>query len=127
MGWYNGWSPEQRIATLQVQRNAIRTEAIRKPVTCSICRFTPTPGSDNPVWLHDEDYSQPLLAFHVCRSCHRLLHERFERLDPWRALVYAHGTGDRWFEYLTMDPAAQWRPFGETYPDGLPRGGSDNS
>lgn len=121
MSWYNGWRPEERVATLPVQREAIRSGAIAKPATCSICGVMPAPGSDNPVWLHDEDYTEPLLAYHVCRLCHRLLHERFERPEPWRALLQAHGTGGRWFEFLTMDPAAQWRPFNETYPNGLPR------
>lgn len=110
MGWYNGWSPGRanRHAAGSARRHSYRgNPKTRYLLDLPLHAGT---GSENPVWLHDEDYSQPLLAYHVCRSCHRLLHERFERPEPWRALVHAHGTGDLWFKYLTMDPAAQWRP-----------------
>ncbi len=121
MGWYNGWSPAARIATLPIQREAIRSGRIATPETCSICGVTPGAGSDNPVGLHDEDYSQPLLAYHICRICHRTLHGRFERPTLWHTLVRTHGSGNRWFEALTTDPASQRQPFEITYPAGLPR------
>ncbi len=122
IGWYNGWSPEERLATLSRQREAIRSGALARPTICSICGEAPVPGSANPVWLHDEDYSNPLAAYPVCRRCHRILHERFEQPAPWLALVRRHGTGDRWFEGLTMDAASLRQPFRVTYPDGLPSG-----
>ncbi len=121
IGWYNGWSPEERLATLPRQREAIRSGALAKPTICSICGEAPVPGSANPVWLHDEDYSNPLAAYPVCRRCHRILHERFEQPAPWLALVRLHGTGDRWFERLTMDAASLRQPFAATYPNGLPQ------
>jgi hypothetical protein len=122
MGWYNGWSPEQRCATLPIQREAIRSGAISTPTTCSICDTTPKPGSGDSVWLHDEDYADPLAAYHVCRRCHQTLHRRFEEPGPWLALVatYATGSRSRWFEQLSMDPASLRQPFGVTYPNGLP-------
>jgi hypothetical protein len=121
MGWYNGWSPAVRMATLPIQREAIRSGRIAAPETCSICGVTPEPGSNNPVGLHDEDYSQPLLTYHICQICHRTLHGRFEHLDPWRTLVRTHGSGSRGFEGLTIDPASQRQPFEVMYPAGLPR------
>ena len=120
--WYNGWSPEQRLATLPAQREAIRTGAIARPITCSICGENSRP--DNPVWLHDENYAEPLAAYHVCRGCHRAVHERFDSPGHWRTLVDRFGgNGDKWFERLTMEQAAMRQPFGITYPHGLPRPG----
>lgn len=122
LGWYNGWSPEQRLATLPVQRYAIGAGKLKRPTHCSICGFDPRghPGTSNRVWLHDEDYGNPLAAYAVCRRCHRILHERFDDPLPWLALVQRHGSGGQWFELLTMDPASQRRPFAQTYPTGLP-------
>ncbi|KQS03552.1 hypothetical protein ASG11_04195 [Sphingomonas sp. Leaf357] len=122
MDWYNGWSPEDRCATLPDQRQAIRDGRIAKPTRCSICGFAPADhlGTTNTVWLHDENYADPLAAYHVCRSCHRTLHDRFDHPQPWRELVARYGTGGRWFELLTMDQASLRRPFGLTYPNGLP-------
>lgn len=114
IGWYNGWSPDGRVATLPVQREAIRTGAIPRPTTCSIC------ASSRQVWLHDENYADPLAAYHVCRICHRLLHERFDRPLPWIELVVRYRDGTRWFERLTLEPVSLRQPFNVTYPDGLP-------
>ena len=120
--WYNGWSPQQRIASLPLQRQAIRSGAIARPTTCSICAVTPEAGSSNSVWLHDENYADPLGAYHVCRSCHRTLHERFTDPAAWLALIARHGRdGTHWFEQLSMDLASLRQPFACTYPNGLPR------
>jgi hypothetical protein len=121
IGWYNGWSPEERLAVIPRQRAAVRSGAIPQPVRCSICGTTPEAGSANSVWLHDENYAEPLSSYPICRSCHRTLHNRFEDPDPWVALIKEHGDGRRWFEQLTMDPASLQQPFVITYPQGLPR------
>ena len=115
LDWYNGWSPEERLVTLPVQREALRSGAIPRPDNCSIC------GSNQNVWLHDENYADPLAAYLICRLCHRALHERFENPGPWLSLVEKFGVdGRRWFERLTMDAAAMRQPFEITYPAGLP-------
>lgn len=119
MYWYNGWSPAERSKGTPLQRQAIATGLIATPTTCSICGVTPEAGSRNPVWLHDENYAEPLNAFHVCRSCHLTLHRRFEEPGPWRDLVARHATGGSWFANLTMDPDSRFRPFAETYPNGV--------
>jgi hypothetical protein len=49
------------------------------------------------------------------------LHERFEQPAPWLALVRRHGTGNCWFEALTMDAASLRQPFAATYSNGLPQ------
>lgn len=123
IGWYNGWSPEERRATLPVQKAAIASGKLARPTICSICRCTGSRDwrADDAVWLHDENYANPFAAYAVCRRCHRLLHQRFDDPQPWLDLVSKYGSDGRaWFELLSPDPACQRRPFGETYPDGLP-------
>lgn len=120
MDYYNGWSPKERCANSPVQRRAVETGQVPRPTTCSICDFTPEPGSRSTIWFHDENYAEPLASYHVCRSCHMKLHKRFNSSEPWLALIARHGTGGRWFEKLTMDPASLRRPFAETYPEGAP-------
>ena len=114
MEWYNGWSPKERCARIPVQKKAVLDGTVPAPTICSIC------GSDRSVGFHDENYAEPLAAFHVCRSCHMVLHRRFTQPGPWLALVKRHATGSGWFETLSMDPASRTRPFRETYPKGLP-------
>jgi hypothetical protein len=119
---YNGFSPDERRATLPVQRAAILAGKMPKPSQCSICGFTSEsdPASNNRVTLHDENYDRTLEAYPVCRHCHRTLHARFNRPNPWLRLITQYGTGLTWFEQLTMDEESQRRPFHETYPRGLP-------
>ena len=105
---------------MPVQREAVRSGVLARPTRCSICGEAHQFGSANPVWLHDEDYGDPLAAYPICRRCHRTLHERFDAPESWRALVAAHATGSRWFEQLTMDPASIYQPLAVTYPKGLP-------
>jgi hypothetical protein len=112
--WYNGWSPDERLATLPVQKAAIAAGQLARPESCSIC------GSHKEVWLHDERYDRPLEAYHVCRRCHRTLHARFADPASWADLVARHGGHGAWFEWLTLDPGSKQRPFAATYPNGLP-------
>ncbi|MCP5403737.1 MAG: hypothetical protein H6917_15305 [Novosphingobium sp.] len=123
IGWYNGWSPEERRATLPAQKAAIASGELARPTHCSICgcRSNRDWRAEDAVWLHDENYADPLAAYPVCRRCHRLLHRRFDDPQSWLELVTRHGgDGRTWFEQLTMDPDSRFRPFWETYPDGLP-------
>nr|WP_087574664.1 hypothetical protein [Sphingomonas sp. CDS-1] len=121
LDWYNGWSPEQRLATLPMQRAALKAGTLLAPTCCSVCGFDPReqPGTSNRVWLHNEDYGDPLATYAICRRCHWALHERFDDPEPWLAIVARHGTGNQWFERLSMDPASKRRPYIETYPEGL--------
>jgi hypothetical protein len=44
---------------------------------------------------------------------------RFEEPAGWMTLVAQFGWRGGWFEQISLDPQSQWRPFQETYPDGL--------
>jgi len=119
--FYNGWSPEERRATLPIQRAALKAGEMASPERCSICGFDGSSMEDgNRLELHDERYDEPLSAYPICRRCHRILHARFERPARWKRLVAEFGDGSKWFEYLSLDPQSQWRPFDETYQNGFP-------
>lgn len=121
IGWYNGWSPEERLATVPIQKAAIASGELARPTRCSICGVQGNRNwrADDAVWLHDENYADPLSAYAACRRCHRLLHNRFEAPQAWLALIAEHAWGRQWFEELSMDPESRYRPFNETYPAGL--------
>jgi hypothetical protein len=121
-GYYNGWSPGERRATLSIQKAAIASGTLARPTRCSICQCQGSRDwrADDAVWLHDENYGDPLAAYPVCRRCHRILHRRFDDPQPWQALVRAHAQNDSWFALLTMEPDSRYRPYDETYPNGLP-------
>jgi len=122
LGWYNGWSPQERRATLAVQKAAIASGKLARPTQCSICRVKGSRNwkAEDAVRLHDENYAEPLSADPICRRCHRLLHARFYHPQPWLALVSEHVTPAAWFTQLSMDPRSRHRPFADTYPNGLP-------
>ncbi len=122
IGPYNGWTGEERLATLPIQRAAVRSGLLAKPTRCSICQFINAgdPTGRNYVTFHSERYDRPLEVYEVCRRDHGTLHRRFERPGPWLRLVARHGVGTHWFEMLSLDPASTTRPFWETYPNGLP-------
>ncbi len=118
LGWYNGWRPEERLATVPIQRDAIASGKLARPTHCSICGCGWS--CENPVWIHDDNYADPLAAYSVCRRCHRALHQRFDDPAPWTALVQNHGANGKWFTQLSMDPLSRFRPYAAIYPDGLP-------
>jgi ribosomal protein L40E len=122
LGWYNGFSPEARRATLPIQKQAIAEGTLAKPEVCSVCGFRngDAPWPENSVWLHDEDYRRPLDAHPICRRCHGVLHRRFVTPEPWLDLVARHGGRGAWFEALSLDPVSQHRPYDDTY-SGRPR------
>lgn len=122
IGHYNGWSGEERVAALPGLKAALAAGELEPPTRCSICLTEGHPDwrASNAIAFHDEDYSEPLKAYPVCKPCHGLVHLRFWRIEEWQALVEQHARGGAWFESLTLDPDSRHRPFAQTYPDGLP-------
>lgn len=113
--FYNGWSPEERRATVPIQIEAFRTGRIERPTRCSICGFD-KPERPSQIVLHTERYDQPLVGFGVCRRCHSRLHERFDDPARWLRLLHRVAPPDCWARKLSMDPASQFEPFHVTYP-----------
>ena len=89
IGWYNGWSPDERQAATPIQKAALAAGTLERPRICSICQC---PGNrdwraEDAVWFHNEDYAAPLKVYALCRRCHRLLHQRFRLLRRQLAQV----------------------------------------
>ncbi len=117
---YNGWSAVERRATISFQRAALIAGTIAKPHQCSICHFRNPTVRDgwNYVTLHDEDYSTWWRPFEVCRRCHGRIHDRFAYPERWlRHLDRVSHAG--WGRRLLLEPSTQFRPFLESYPQGL--------
>lgn len=121
IGWYAGTSPADRLLSLSLLREALKSGIIPQPRRCSICGFenTDDPSGRNYCQFHDESYVLGE-GYPICRSCHGHLHRRWDRPRPWLRLITEYGDGTRWFELISMDPASLTRPFHETYPVGLP-------
>ena len=112
---YNGfWPPIREQSTINVAA-AYRDGRLKPTHRCSVCeqRF------DKPVGLHVEDYSQPLLVYPICRKCHMVLHLRFWQPTNWHDHIRTLNP-QGWFQMLRCDPETLSRPFGESYPNGIP-------
>lgn len=120
--WYNGFSPEERFATNPIQREAMRSGKLMQPIACSICGFSNPEDlrGSGYIFLHLEDYRQPLAIHPACKKCHAALHARFRDPQRWLGIAEAAFRTGAWFTLLTMDPASQRRSFDITYPNGLP-------
>jgi hypothetical protein len=122
-GWYNGFSMYERRKVIPIRRELVRRGLAKDPDTCSICGLHDPggPGRRSTIHAHHEDYREALMIHPVCGSCHYLLHTRFRHPDRWRRRVNEYHQDGAWFSELTMDVTAMFRPFQETYPEGLPR------
>jgi hypothetical protein len=126
---YNGFDHAARKVSVLIQNEAFRTGVLKRPDTCSICRFSDPEDLDGRgyIFAHLEDYRRPLEILPCCKRCHTILHARFVRPTRFLQLVACHGFSGCWFGGLTMDPTSQARPFDEIYRLGLPAAGSQNS
>lgn len=74
---YNGFTPQQREASIPILKKAIAEGRIKDPMhdKCCIC------GQDKGIrHLHNEDYSPDKVvedAHCVCWRCHMMIHGRF--------------------------------------------------
>ena len=84
---YNGFSPEQREASMHWMNAAILRREVRAyPGECSQCG-----QREGQLSYHTEDYSWPfgphVVEHHLCAVCHLLLHARFTRPARWTAYL----------------------------------------
>jgi hypothetical protein len=115
MNFYNGFCPRER--------RAWNGRALPIPRQCSICGCGP---DERPLAYHGEDYRSMDSVYAICRRCHYAIHIRFRRPDHWRKVLRQHQYPGAWFTLLSIDPASLWRPFDETYPQGLPGPGASS-
>lgn len=119
---YNGWTWAERVAVTPIQNAMFRSGELIRPTVCSICGFS-RPYQLNGcgyIYSHLERYDRPAEIYPACKRCHAALHARFRDPLRWQGVLERHGRVGAWFTWLSMDAASQWRPFRETYPDGLP-------
>lgn len=80
---YNGFSPEARNRAQTWLRAEWASGRLAKPSQCCAC------GQDQGVIdAHAEDYSEPFRPgvtdeFHLCFTCHMMVHCRFRNRDAW--------------------------------------------
>lgn len=119
---YNGFAVDLQYASTPFQNAAFRTGHLLKPTVCSICGFSDLNDLKGRgyIYAHLERYDRPLEIHPACKRCHAALHARFRDPGRWLRIVNANYRAGAWFTLLSMDPESQWRPFNETYPEGLP-------
>lgn len=120
--YYNGWSWTERCAVTPLQDSMFRSGQLARPTVCTICGFS-DPARINGsgyIFAHLERYDRPAELFPACKRCHAALHARFREPERWQALLRRSALPGSWAFALSLDPASQWRPFAETYPEGLP-------
>lgn len=119
---YNGFTHEQRVATLPIQKAAVASGTWTHPTRCSICGFSDLsdPRGRGYIFAHLEDYDRPFRVHPACRPCHAALHARFDDPRRWLAVSIQHGQNGSWFRLLTLNPADQAAAFWDIYPQDLP-------
>lgn len=81
---YNGYSENDRRRAQAWLNRQWQTCVLARPVQCVAC------GQDKGIIeAHAEDYSEPFAAgktdqFHLCFTCHLMVHCRFRHPDDWR-------------------------------------------
>ena len=86
LGYYNGYSPGERVAKLQAMHK--KWPGRTHPYYRGRCHMCGDPTS--PVSPHDEDYGLPYrwqrpAMYALCRQCHQRLHRRFKSPMAWEA------------------------------------------
>ena len=99
---YNGFTHEERVKGWQLTWYLRDIGVLPKfPTECSIC------GSHDKVNYHNEDYYTPEAVQPICKSCHMIIHKRFNNAEPFLKLVYEYAVGNKqggWFSQLTLTP-----------------------
>ena len=119
---YNGFSNHERLHLSKPQK----VERYKKGNNPSVCCMTGFSRPDDIkgagyMLAHLEDYHRPLDWLPMSNSAHNLLHRRFKSPQKWKRLVAKHYVHGAWFTLLTMDIRDMYRPYADTYPDGLPK------
>ena len=67
---FQGWTSEQRLASLALTKKAIASGELPKPTKCELC------GQDKGIiQYHNNDYSHPTKYLSsLCWRCHMMLH-----------------------------------------------------
>ena len=94
---YQGATPQERINGWKITKCAILMGLLPEPTMCSVCGTT-----QRTMESHTEDYSRPIQSKPICRSCHRILHNRFKNPERWKAFVDKHAYPEAWFTSISL-------------------------
>jgi hypothetical protein len=99
-----------------------RSGQLLRPTGCSICGFSDPARikGSGYIFAHTERYDRPGILYPACKRCHADLHARFRDPERWLRRLESIEVQSEWPGLLTLDPASQWRPFAESYPNGIP-------
>ena len=103
MRTYNGFSGGQRRKAQAWLRRQWDARTLERPFRCAAC------GQDRGIIdAHAEDYSEPFAAgktdqFHLCFTCHMMVHCRFSSLDDWQYYKAVIQSGGRYAPAFTRD------------------------
>lgn len=135
-GWYNGFSPQERVRGWQAMWWLIDGGHIPPPGVCSITgqkdrrqdefQGVSTTSADRQhqttimFAYHNENYYNPFELYPISSVAHRLLHRRFYDPKPWQAFVEQHSqTGEEWFARLKPYPIDLARKLRERHGRGI--------
>ncbi len=118
---YNGYTNEQRALANRPQREE-RNKPDRNPTKCCVTGFTRPDDlkGKGRLYLHLENYDEPLNWYPMSKRSHHLLHRRFLEPKPWLRLVAKNYKEGAWYTLLTMDVRDMYKSYDEIYPHGLP-------
>jgi hypothetical protein len=100
---YNGFAPEQREKAQRRLRAQWESGSLARPSKCCAC------GQDHGIIdAHAEDYSEPFAAgktdeFHLCFTCHMMVHCRFRNRAAWDRYRAAIGKGGHFAAVFKRD------------------------
>lgn len=118
---YNGFSAKERYAVIPIQKDGFRSGKVSALTECCVCGpACVATRAGEPLVLHCEDYDRPLEGYPICKPVHRALHGRFTYPERWHRVLRQFGRPGLWINQLSLDPASQFAPFRDTYPNGLP-------
>jgi hypothetical protein len=100
---YNGYSEKDRRRAQVWLNRQWHSGVLARPAQCLAC------GQDKGIIdAHAEDYSEPFDAgktdqFHLCFTCHMMVHCRFKCPDDWRYYKAVIQSGGRYAAVFTRD------------------------
>jgi hypothetical protein len=100
---YNGFSGRQRSRAQAWLNRQWKAGVLARPMQCVACG-----QSRGIIDAHAEDYSEPFAAgktdqYHLCFTCHMMVHWRFRNPDDWRYYKSVIRHGGRYAPFYKRD------------------------
>ena len=100
--WYNGFSPNERIRTWQVQWFMMNNGLLphKSNHECEVCGSTKNTTYNS---YHCEDYLEPEDSTLLCRSCHALVHFRYGKNSTFRQRFSVYANAGNYMAQCALD------------------------